>query len=108
MALAASAYGSRANSALKTYLVTGGSAGIGFGVVAHMLQHNASKIYFLSMKEEHAQQAKESLKDWGDASHVEWVQCNLEDLKKTDEVAKKLKGELKTLDGVSAPYLETH
>lgn len=84
----------------KTYIVTGGSAGIGFGVVAHMLQHNASKIYFLSMKEEHAKESLEALKEWGNPEHVHWVQCNLEDLKQTDETAKKLKSELKSLDGL--------
>ncbi|KAI9795069.1 MAG: hypothetical protein M1816_000091 [Peltula sp. TS41687] len=84
----------------KTYIVTGGSAGIGFGIVAHMLQHNASKIYFLSMKEEHAQEAIDELKKWGNPDHVEWVQCNLEDLHQTDQTAKKLKSELKSLDGL--------
>lgn len=84
----------------KTYIVTGGSAGIGFGIVAHMLQHNASKIYMLSMKEEHAEEALEELKKWGNPDHVEWVQCNLEDLKQTDETAKRLKSELKSLDGL--------
>ena len=85
----------------KVYVVTGGSAGIGFGILAHILQHKASKVYMLSMKEEHAQQAQESLKEWGNPDHMEWMQCNLEDLKQVDEVAKKLKSELKSLDGVS-------
>lgn len=84
----------------KTYVVTGGSAGIGFGILAHILQHKADKIYMLSLKEEHAQQAMEALKEFGNPNHVEWLQCDLEDLKQTDEVAKKLKSELKTLDGL--------
>lgn len=65
-----------------------------------MLQHNASKIYILSMKEEHAQEAMDELKKWGNPEHVEWVQCNLEDLKQTDQTAQKFKSELKRLDGV--------
>ncbi|MCJ1366890.1 hypothetical protein MMC16_006021 [Acarospora aff. strigata] len=84
----------------KVYIVTGGSAGIGFGIVAHLLQHNAQKILLLSNKEEHAEQAIEELKQWGDASKVHWVQCNLEDLKQVDEVAKKLKSEEKQIDAL--------
>ena len=52
------------------------------------------------MKEEHAEQAIEELKKWGDTSKVHWVQCNLEDLKQVDEVAKKLKSEEKQIDAV--------
>ncbi len=65
-----------------------------------MLQHNARKIILLSNKEEHAEQAIEALKQWGDASRVQWVQCNFEDLKQVDEVAKKLKNEEKQIDAV--------
>jgi WW domain-containing oxidoreductase len=82
------------------YVVTGGSAGIGYGIVAHILQHNPAKIYLLSNKEQHADEAKESLKEFGDASKVEWRQCNLEDLKQTDEVAKQLSQELSRLDAL--------
>ena len=84
----------------KVYIVTGGTAGIGFGITAHLLQHNASKILLLSQKEEHAQEAIEELNKYGDASKVHWVQCDLKNLKKTDEVAKQLKGE-KQIDAVS-------
>jgi WW domain-containing oxidoreductase len=85
---------------LQVYVVTGGSAGIGYGIVAHILQHNAAKIYLLSNKEEHAEEAKESLKEFGDISKVEWRQCNLEDLKQTDEVARSLAQELTRLDAL--------
>jgi WW domain-containing oxidoreductase len=80
--------------------VTGGSAGIGYGIVAHILQHNPAKIYLLSNKEDHADEAKESLKDFGDISKVEWRQCNLEDLKQTDEVSRQLANELTRLDAL--------
>ena len=53
----------------------------------------------LSQKEEHAEDAIEELKKYGDASKVRWVQCDLKDLKKTDEVAKHLTGE-KQIDAV--------
>ena len=83
----------------KVYIVTGGTAGIGFGITAHLLQHNASKILLLSQKEEHADEAIEELKKYGDASKVHWVQCDLKDLKKTNEVAQQLKSE-KQIDAV--------
>lgn len=82
------------------YVVTGGSSGIGYGIIAHILQHNPEKIYLLSNKEEHADEAQESLKEWGDVSKVEWRKCNLEDLKQTDEVAKALSKELTRLDAL--------
>jgi len=84
----------------KVYVVTGGSAGIGYGIVAHLLQHNASKIYLLSNKEEHANEAQEGLKNWGDNTKVEWRQCNLESLKQTDEVTRSLAKDLDRLDGL--------
>jgi WW domain-containing oxidoreductase len=40
------------------------------------------------------------LKEFGDASKIEWRQCNLEDLKQTDEVAKQLAKELTRLDAL--------
>ncbi|KKY13139.1 putative oxidoreductase bli-4 [Diplodia seriata] len=83
----------------KVYVVTGGSAGIGYGIVAHLLQHNASKIYLLSNKEEHAEEAKEDLKKYGDATRVEWKKCNLQDLKEVDAVTKEL-SDLEKLDGL--------
>ncbi|USP77870.1 hypothetical protein yc1106_05144 [Curvularia clavata] len=84
----------------KVYVVTGGSAGIGYGIVAHLLQHNPAKIYLLSNKEDHADEAQKALKEWGDVSKVEWRKCNLEDLKQVDEVAKSLANELDRLDAL--------
>ncbi|EOA83159.1 hypothetical protein ACJQWK_00134 [Exserohilum turcicum] len=84
----------------RVYVVTGGSAGIGYGIVAHLLQHNPAKIYLLSNKEDHADEAQEALKEWGDTSKVEWRKCNLEDLKQVDEVAKSLAKELGRLDAL--------
>lgn len=85
----------------QVFVVTGGSAGIGFGIVAHLLQHAPEKIYLVSNKEEHAMEAQEELKKYGDVSKVEWKQCNLEDLNMTDKVAKEL-SKLDRLDTVSA------
>ena len=89
----------------QVYIVTGGTAGIGFGITAHLLQHHASKILLLSQKEEHAEEAMEELKKFGDTSKVHWVQCDFKNLKRTDEVAKQLKSE-KQIDAVRPPLHE--
>ncbi|KAL8692616.1 MAG: hypothetical protein Q9218_002403 [Villophora microphyllina] len=77
----------------KVYIITGGTAGIGFGITAHVLQHYAAKIILLSQKEEHADEAIEALKGYGDTAKVHWVQLDLKDLKQTDSVAKQLQSE---------------
>ena len=83
--------------------MTGGTAGIGFGIAAHLLQHNASKLILVSQKEEHAEEAIEELKKYGDTSRVHWVQCDLKDLKQTNEVAQQLKNE-RQVDAVRRAY----
>ena len=85
---------------IQVYVITGGSAGIGFGITAHLLQHNAARIVILSQKEEHAEEAKQELNKYGDSSKVEWIQLDLKNLKQTDEVAKQLVSEDR-IDGVS-------
>lgn len=84
----------------KVYLVTGASTGIGYGITAHLLQHNAAKIIALSNEKDHADAMLQDLAQYGDASRVQWQQCNLRDLKATDSVAKRLKAELPRLDGL--------
>ncbi|KIW88277.1 uncharacterized protein Z519_11388 [Cladophialophora bantiana CBS 173.52] len=84
----------------KNYIVTGGSAGVGFGIAAHLLQHHAGSATILSNKEEHAQSALEALKDYGDASKAHWVKCDLEDLKFTEKVANELASSSEKLDGL--------
>lgn len=74
----------------RVYIVTGGTAGIGFGITAHLLQHDASKIILLSQKEEHAQEAMEELKKYGDVNRVHWTQCDLKSLHATKTVAQSL------------------
>ena len=87
----------------QVYIVTGGTAGIGFGITAHLLQHNASKIILVSQKEEHAEEAKEELRKYGDISKIHWIQCDLKDLKRTNEVAQELKNEPQ-IDTVSSAH----
>jgi len=74
----------------KVFVVTGGSAGIGYGICAHLLQHNPSRIYILSNKESHAKEAIEALADWGDTTKMDWKACNFEDLKQVREVGAEL------------------
>ncbi|KAF5672287.1 oxidoreductase bli mitochondrial [Fusarium heterosporum] len=98
----------------KVFVVTGGSAGIGYGISAHILQHNCEKLYLLGKKQHHLDEAAEGLKKYGDISRVEFIQVELEDLHQTDEVAKKLASELQRLDALIlnaglgvGPYGET-
>jgi WW domain-containing oxidoreductase len=85
---------------VQVYVITGGSAGIGYGIVAHILQHNPAKIYLLSAREAHAEDAQARLEDWGETDKVEWRQCNLESLKQTDEVTQSLAKDLERLDAL--------
>ncbi|KAJ4249740.1 hypothetical protein NW762_012081 [Fusarium torreyae] len=98
----------------KVFVVTGGSAGIGYGISAHILQHNCQKLYLLGKKQHHLDEAAEGLKEYGDLSRVEFVQVEFEDLHQTDEVAKRLASQLERLDALVlnaglgvGPYGET-
>ncbi|PPJ60752.1 hypothetical protein CBER1_02317 [Cercospora berteroae] len=84
----------------KVYVVTGGSAGIGFGICAHILQHNPAALYILSKKEEHLEEARDGLQKYGHVTKVHTVQCDLEDLQQTNEVATRLREELTRLDAL--------
>lgn len=84
----------------RVYVVTGGSAGIGYGICAHLLQHNCAALYILSKKEEHLAEAQEGLQKYGDTSKTHIIQCDLEDLHQTHEVAVHLRKELIRLDAL--------
>jgi WW domain-containing oxidoreductase len=98
--LKSSPLGLTAVSAGKVYVVTGGSAGIGYGICAHLLQHNCEKLYLCGKKEEHLAETEEGLKNYGDVSRVELIQIELEDLRKTAAVAAQLASKLSRLDGL--------
>lgn len=80
--------------------MTGGSAGIGFGICSHILQHNPKALYLLGKKEEHIAEARERLKQLGDISKVHSIQIELEDLHSVDNVAKELASKLDRLDAL--------
>ena len=84
----------------KAFIVTGGYAGIGFGIVAHLLQHDAAKIILLSNKAEHAEEAIKALQGWVDVSVIDWRQCDLADLKQTHEMTKQLLAKFKQIDAL--------
>lgn len=42
----------------------------------------------------------EELKKYGDTTKVHWLQCDLKDLRKTDETAKRLKTEQQQIDAL--------
>lgn len=78
----------------KIYILTGGTAGIGLGITAHLLSHNASRILLISQNHSHFLEALDVLKAYGDTDRVEFVQCDFRDLKGTDEVGGRLRREL--------------
>ncbi|RPA96058.1 NAD(P)-binding protein [Choiromyces venosus 120613-1] len=86
----------------KIFLITGGTSGIGFGVVAQMLERNPAKLILLSETEEHGELAKEELQKYGDVSRVEYVRCDFRNLKEVDSTAKGLKEKEKRIDGLVA------
>jgi WW domain-containing oxidoreductase len=86
--------------ASKVFLVTGGTAGIGFGITANLLSHNPERVYMLSELPQHGKLAKEELAKYGDVSKVEYVKCDLKDLKQVDTTAKELRGKLSRLDAL--------
>ena len=75
--------------------MTGGTAGIGFGITSHLLQHGAARVILLSQKEEHADEAKRELEKYGITSEVERRQIDLKDPSQTDRSAKQLAEEEK-------------
>jgi FlaA1/EpsC-like NDP-sugar epimerase len=80
--------------ARKIFVVTGGSAGIGFGITANLLSHNPGRIYMLSEKSTHADLALQELQKYGDPSRVKWVKCNLQDLNEVNKVGQDLRERL--------------
>lgn len=76
------------------------TSGPGYGICAHLLQHNCKSLYLLGKKKDHLEEAEEGLRKYGDVSRVHFVQIELEDLKHTDKVAQQLASELKRLDAL--------
>lgn len=89
----------------KVYIVTGGSAGIGYGIVTALMDKNPKKVMFLSSREDRAMEKLHALD--APPERVEWVQCDLQDLKEVDRVSLELRKkceDLGRLDGVSVAF----
>lgn len=85
----------------KVGVVTGGSAGIGYGCTHTLLKHNIAKLYILSRNGDVVKQAKaEVAKELGEeaANRTKWLYCDMADWKKVKEVAEEIKKDTDRLD----------
>ncbi|TQS32646.1 hypothetical protein Golomagni_07032, partial [Golovinomyces magnicellulatus] len=85
----------------KVAVVTGGSEGIGFAVMHTLLQHDISKLYMLSLSEEKSKNAKVTIADgMGQtiADKIVWMQCDLSNWTRVEEVAQQIKESSTRLD----------
>lgn len=73
----------------KVVLVTGGSGGIGFETIKHLLNKNA-KVYFTARTQEKGQETVDAiLKETG--KKVEFLELELDDLEKVKQSAEQFK-----------------
>ncbi|KAK3386823.1 alcohol dehydrogenase-like protein Bli-4 [Podospora didyma] len=85
----------------KVAVVTGGSRGIGYGVAHTLLKHNISKLYIISVSKKVMDTAKETIaKELGQdkADRTVWMQCDLSDWKRVQEVAEAIAKDTDRLD----------
>ena len=85
----------------KVALITGGSDGIGYATSFVLLKNNLKKLFIISLSEEVKDNAVEEFrKQLGDdyADRVTWFQCDIGDLPKVTEVAKKIRDQTDRLD----------
>lgn len=86
----------------KTAVITGGQSGIGAEIVKQLLLHDIGHVVVLARSREKFESA---MKGWGEiksygevVEKVEFVECDLTDLKVVDRVGKELLGRLGRLD----------
>ena len=78
-----------------------GSEGIGYGCTHTLLKHNISKIFILSVSKEVVDGANEAIeKDLGKAAAAKtrWIQCDISDWPKVQQVAEQIKQNTDRLD----------
>lgn len=78
----------------------GGTTGIGFGITANLLQHDAKKVIMLSSNPKHADLAKQELHKYGDVGRVDWIKCDLANLREVDDTARRLREDMGRLDAL--------
>ena len=87
--------------ATKIFVVTGGSTGLGFGIVTHLLRHKAKRIYVLSSSSENWEKSRAQLESEGlNTNALTWNECDLADLHAVDKVAKRLAEEAPRIDAL--------
>jgi len=86
----------------KIAIITGGQSGIGAEIVKQLLLHDIGHVVVLARSREKFEFAREEwgeIKGYGEvAERVEFVECDLTDLKVVDKVGKELLGRLGRLD----------
>jgi len=85
----------------KVALITGGSEGIGYGIVHTLLTKDISKVFILSLSQQVISDSVQSIKEeLGEeiANRMVWKQCDVGDWKKVVEIADEVKKETDRLD----------
>lgn len=85
----------------KVAVVTGGSQGIGYGIVHTLLRKNIAKVFILSGTESVIADSVQAIKEefgeeFGD--RMRWIQLDLADWKKIPEVASQISNETDRID----------
>jgi len=82
----------------RVAIVTGGAFGIGFEISRAFVLNNA-RVIMVNRKEEHGQDAIDKIKkEAGDDAKIEWVQCDVGNLKEVREVFSGIAEREKRLD----------
>jgi NAD(P)-dependent dehydrogenase (short-subunit alcohol dehydrogenase family) len=85
----------------RTAVVTGGANGIGFQISRQFAQAKA-KVIMVNRKEDQGDEAIKQIKDETPGADVDWVGCDLGNLKEVKQVFTDLRNKLDRLDLVSA------
>ena len=84
----------------RVALVTGGANGIGFQISRQFAQAKA-KVVMINRKEEQGDEAIKQIKEETPGADVDWVGCDLGNLKEVKHVFSDLRNKLDRLDLVS-------
>ncbi|CAG7949053.1 unnamed protein product [Penicillium nalgiovense] len=82
----------------RVAIVLGGALGIGYEI-SRAFVLNGARVIMVNRKEEQGDEAiKKIKKEAGDNANIEWIPCDMEDLKQTKETFTKIRSEEKRLD----------